>query len=455
MTREAVRPKPDARTARALAIACALIALSPCTALAQQDDARFEALERRVEELEAERDEARREAESKRANADWTRHVRLGGSGNFGWYEGQEDGVIAGSGLQVRDLRLFVDAELGESLEAFGHTVVRNAGFSFEWNVVRIGELFNDVGEAYVELQGIAGSDWLNFQAGRFQIPVGEAYLRYSRGRWTNPFISQPVSGTWFWDEGFKLYGGDARRSVAYIASITANETAFNSSVSDQKQYTLKLIHEPRDWLRLSASFLYGGRIGSATTTGSGGGLWLGETWARGVGGWTDVPVIQDGVEIPDGPPDVASSWYVGGDVVLDLERKLRLWLSYGAWSNQSDVDTYDRLVHAWIAELVLEGALASPLLETFYLGARASGLGTYDDARGYSYDSRTLSQVGYNARSLEEYSAVLGWRPIRHLVVRFEYTHRRSTMVSGAPAAQLDYTDDLDAWGIEIGAHF
>lgn len=418
-------------------------------------DSRFEALEERIEELEAERDRDDAAEASGRGGVDWSRYLRLSGSANLGWYDGQSDGVVNGSGFQVRDARFFVDAELGQGLELFGYTVVRNAGFSFEWDLVRIGILKNDVGDAYAELQGIVGSDWLNLQLGRFQIPVGEAYLRYGRGRWKNPFIAQPVAGTWYWDEGVKLYGGHSSGLLSYVASVTNNETAFNSSVSSQKQYTVKLITEPTRWLLLSASFLYGGDVGSATSPGSGGGLWIGETWGRGIGVKTTVPVYQNGVAIADGPLKVDSTWFAGADAVFEFEDRARIWLAYGAWDLDSSVDSYDRLIHQWIAEVVLYGGLVSSRLETIYVGARASGLGTYDDDRGYSYDYRTLDQVGYNARSLEEYSAVLGWQPIPLLAIRFEYTHRRSKMVSGVPAAQLDYEDDLDSWGVEIGIHF
>ncbi|MDH4017627.1 MAG: hypothetical protein OEV20_09815 [Actinomycetota bacterium] len=452
MTR--LRSIASARAAIVLAAAALLSPVDTARA-ADEDDARLEALEERIEELETERDAAREGSESRFGPGAWTRHVRIGGSANVGWYDGQSDGVVAGSGFQVRDARFFVDAELGQELALFGHTIVRNAGFSFEWDLVRIGMLSNRVGEAYAELQGIGGSEWLNFQLGRFQIPVGEAYLRYSRGRWKNAFISQPVGGTWFWDEGVKLYGRDVRGRFAYVASITENETAFNASVSSQKQYSLKLMTDPTPWLHLSASFLYGGDVGSATSPGSGGGLWLGETWARGIGVNTTLPVYQNGAAVADGPFKVDSSWYAGADAIFDFEDKASVWLAYGAWDIGSPDGAYDRMIHSWIAEVVVYGSLFSPRLDGVYLGARASGLGTYDDDRGYSYDVRTLAQTGYNGRSLEEYSAVLGWQPIELLVLRFEYTHRRATMVSGVPAAQLDYEDDLDAWGVEIGVHF
>ena len=45
--------------------------------------------------------------------------------------------------------------------------------------------------------QGFLGHSALNFQVGRFQIPVGETYLRYSQGEASKPFMTHPVGGPW------------------------------------------------------------------------------------------------------------------------------------------------------------------------------------------------------------------------------------------------------------------
>jgi hypothetical protein len=439
-------------------LVCSLLA-GP--AVAADDDERIADLERQVRELQVAQaaDDAREAAQAgsqaTRSSNDWTRYVRLGGSLNTGWYGAKVEGDASDNAFQIRDARFFVDAELGEGLELAGHTLIRNAGMSFEWNLVRIGTLFNNVGDLYIDLQGIADSPWVNLQVGRFQIPVGEAYLRYSQGYWKNPFISNPVAGTWWWDEGVKLYGGDERGRFSYVASITENETSFNSSVSGQKQYTLKLITDPTPWLRVSGSFVYAGRNGSETDPGSGGGLWIGETWARGIGVNSSVPVYQDGVQVADGPNDVDRSWFGGADVIVDLPEKGRLWLSYGGWRMVQTESDYDRQIHSWIAELVLYGSLLTPALDGLYLGGRASGIGTYDADQGYSLDFRTLSQYGYNMRSLQEYSVVIGWRPVQYVVVRTEYSRSRVEAIRGVPVSIMPARVDIDAWGVEVAVHF
>jgi hypothetical protein len=49
--------------------------------------------------------------------------------------------------------------------------------------------------------------EWLNLEVGRFQIPYGENYLRFGRGRASDPFVALSASPPWFWDEGLKLWG--------------------------------------------------------------------------------------------------------------------------------------------------------------------------------------------------------------------------------------------------------
>src|SRR5262245_3841255 len=193
---------------------------------------KIERLEQRVLELEDERERANQApAESQRAN-DWTRRVRLGGSTDAGFFGGEPDSLYDPDGFQIYDVRLFVDAALGEDVRLGDVKLFRDIGFSFEWNMVRLGSFQNEqfVGGLSTDFQGIGGSDWLNAQVGRFQIPVGESYLRYSRGYADRPFVSNDF-GPWWWDEGVRAYGsnsfGESGR-FGYVASVSDGDTPFN-----------------------------------------------------------------------------------------------------------------------------------------------------------------------------------------------------------------------------------
>ena len=176
--------------------------------------------------------------------------------------------------------------------------MVRNIGATVEWDLVRLGELQNQVGELYADFQGLGDSSWLNAQVGRFQIPLGENYLRFSKGYRDNPFISQHGRRTVVVGRGRPPLraGRRAAASATSRRSRTARPPSTSTRTRDP-QGTLKLYTDPWPWLHLSVSGLVSGEIGR-TSEASEGALWLGETWAMPVGLFADVPNFIDGVAV-------------------------------------------------------------------------------------------------------------------------------------------------------------
>jgi hypothetical protein len=380
-------------------------------------------LERRVEALET---------EGPAGATGWPARLRLSGSAFTGYFRSASDGFFPEGSFEVWDARLFLEADLGREVRVAERRALRDLGLVFEWDLVRLGELENGVGDLYVDLRGIADSDLLNLQAGRFQIPVGENYLRFGRGAAANPFITNPVGGPWWWDEGVRFYGSSPEERLGYVASVTDGETPFDGDADSDPQLTLKLFARPTEWLYLSASGLRAGRIGSSSSRAMSA-LWIGESWPRAFGSGSDVASFDDGVAIPDGPFELDGVTLLGGDVVLSLRDWARLWLAYGRVHVDSDGPSlYDRDLQYWIAELVLEGRGLSPRLDPFYLGLRSSGLGTFDRDEGYLLDSRTDDTLGYNQRWLQAASLVLGWRLTSLATLRAEYTLQRVALVRG-----------------------
>lgn len=441
------------RASAALALLAAAVAAAPVAAGAQGfvgEGAGY--LEQRVDAL-GDEIESRLEATSPLL-AEVARRVRISGSASFVWWDAQEDAQVCCERYQVWDARFFVDVLLAENVGPGDSVWLRSAGTSFEWDLFRLGYRDHEMGEVYLELQGFADSSWWNAQLGRFQIPIGENYLRFSKGARDNPFISNTVSGPWWWDEGLKLYGNDARGRFGYVASLTNGETRRDFGLEGGDQYTLKLFANPAPWLHLSVSGLYSGAMGNGDQRPQGA-LWLGEMWARPFGTASGLPNYVDGRAVPDGPERLDSTFYLGADAVLTHAAGVRLWLSYGSYEiDSAGASLYDRRLHAWIAELVLEGRLATPELRAFYLALRANGLGTYDHDEGYLLDIRTGGNAGHNLRSLEAYSAALGWRITRWTTVKVEYTHQQFDLVRGAGALR-DGVDDTDYLGAELVVAF
>lgn len=441
------------RRSRLLSAVFALVAglaLCPAPAVA---DAQTEDLERRVGDLEA-------IAAASGDGASWADHVRLGGSANTGGYFGRKNSVFHDRDFEIWDAALYVDAELGNAVRLGDHVVVRNAGMSFEWTVVRLGRERNSLGELFAEFQGLGDCGLLNLEVGRFQLPLGENYLRFSKGYRDNPFITNTVGGPWFWDEGIKLYGSTDSNLFTYVASVTEGGNPLNEDTGSGFQYTLKLITDPFPWLRASVSGMVSGKIGSEYDTpeqiGTGGGsLWMGETWSRGFGAGTSLPNYIHGSAEPDGPAVIDRAFFVGADLVVDLPDVARIWLAYGLWSLDQKGSLYDRDLHYWIAEVILRGALVARELENFYLGLRANALGTYDSGEGYEVDYRDANRLGWNVESQTAYSAVLGWHLLRHVTLRAEYTRTQIDLVRGVPRAIESQSTGVDSGGIEVGVSF
>jgi hypothetical protein len=440
---------------------------------------RIEALERRIEQLEAqqagqpqaqhtyERQEPQEPEESPATDArqttwrdglgvpEWTKRVSLSGSANAGYFNGEGESIVPDSSFQVWDTRFFVDADLGHDATIGNTTILRNAGFLFEWNLVRLGELENDVGELYADLQGVLGSSWLGVQVGRFQIPVGENYLRYSLGYRDNPFISDTIGGPWWWDEGLRFYGASTSGRYGYVASVSDGETPFNADQNPDVQGTLKLFARPTDWLHLSVSGLRSGKVGSNSSPALGA-LWLGEAFPRAFGSGTDVPSFDHGAPIADGPNRLESVSLLGGDVIFTLPDITRLWLAFGATAIDSDgPSVYDRTLYYWIAEVLLYGGMVSETLAPLYVGARANGLGTYDDAEGYLLDRRYASTLGYNMESAEAYSLVLGWKLFERVTLRGEYTFYDIGLVRGVDDAIRNKARDANYFALDARIAF
>jgi hypothetical protein len=142
--------------------------------------------------------------------------------------------------------------------------------------------------------------------------------------------------------------------------------------------------------------------------------------------------------------------------VILDYQELARLWLGGGRYDIETDGPRlYDRQLIYWVAELILEGRLASRSLDRAYLGLRSSALGTYDDDEGYLLDSRYAPTLGYNMSELTAWSAVLGYRLAPGLTLRVEYTRSLVDLVRGVADPIRDAADDVDFVGADVRLAF
>jgi hypothetical protein len=416
----------------------------------------IERLERRVVELEDAKATGPTFSGANGSAASWAERIRLSGSAELDYLQGQDDdeGIFHDGSTQVYDARIFVDADLGSDVRMGETTVFRDSGFTFEYNLVRLGYAQNEVGDLYVDLRGILARDWLNLEFGRFQIPFGENYLRFGRGRKNDPFIALTAAPPWFWDEGIKLWGKTSDGHFGYVASLTDGEGGFNEEGNGSKQVTLKLSWDPTEWMHLSASGLRTGTLGSDGSPAFAS-LWLGEAIPAAFGDGSSVPNYDHGVAVPNGPDKLRNVVVIGGDAIFKFP-DTRLWLSGGNASIDSHGPSlYDRDVLYWLAELIVQLRLISPTLDPMYLALRANGLGTYDDDEGYLLDFR-YRDVGYNMKALNAYAVALGLPLGDHMVLKAQYAIQNIGLVDGIEEEEIrDAAENADFFGMEIGVHF
>jgi len=273
-------------------------------------------LEKRIAELESSKSTRSAGGGGGGGGAEWPERLRLSGSADLNYLQASgssgEYGLYEQSSTQIYDARVFLDANLGSDARLGDVTVYRDAGFTFEWNVVRLGYAQNNIGDLYGDLRGLLGYEWLNLEIGRFQIPYGENYLRFGKGRPTDPFIALTASPPWFWDEGLKLWGKTSNGHFGYVASVTDGEGGLNRENNDSKQVTLKLTWDPSEWMHLSASALRTGSLGSNDSPAFAA-VWLGESIPAAFGSNTGVPSFDHGQEIADGPNKLRNVVVLGG----------------------------------------------------------------------------------------------------------------------------------------------
>jgi hypothetical protein len=416
-------------------------------------------LEQRLAELEESqalrvRDEVRANLAPVEARDHWSDRVRIGGSASLAYQDGGDDSPFDQAGASVWDARLFVDADLGRDLALGEQPLVRDVGFSLEWDLVRLSEISRlPAGEVYADLRGVLAQDWLNLQVGRFHIPFGEAYRLYSRGYANRPFVTNPIAAPWFWDEGVRIHGDFAEQSLGYVFAWSNGDSMFQQETDSDKALTLKLWAHPFDWLDLSVSGHRSGRIGSPSEDADSA-IWFGETWFRGLGDGAGQPIWSHGVIVPDGDTELDDVTALGGDAIWRWGEHVQGWLAYGGIQVDDHLlGANDRDLHYWIAELVLQGSWLARRLAPFYAALRASGLGTYDRDEGYLLDVRYGDSVGYNMHSLESWSLGLGWRLNENLTLRAEYALIDIDLVRGAP--MRDAVRDADSLALELGVRF
>ena len=335
------RPRRRRRCAASVAAIVSIVELLVCFAARAEDDVareRVEALERRNEELRRSTTGSRAAPRRARAARSRALHGRDGRAERLSAHPHRVGAPHPH--LRQRQHRLLRRrhriALRGHELPGLGRAplprrrprprrdagrhaqVARNIGFSFEWNVVRLGELQDTddpTGRSARPTSSSRASAAVagpTSRSGASRFPSARTTCASRRATANNPFITNTVGGPWWWDEGVRVYGSDDDGRFGYVASISDGETPTSSDdASREPQFTLKLCARPTAVAARQRERAALGSTSARTQRRAGSGaLWLGETWATPVGAlapriptWSGRRTI-----VPDGPNGIDST---------------------------------------------------------------------------------------------------------------------------------------------------
>lgn len=361
----------------------------------------------------------------------WWRNIELSGFAASGFYDTGSAGTREHGSFEIREASLFVEGEVWE-----------NIGFYLEFQSNRLGkdnQVFTRTGEVYLHFRDINLFEDMPIavKLGRIDIPFGEEYLR--QDAIDNPLISFSAAYPYGWDEGV-LVSGDYR-GVNWIAAVTDGTDDRSTDTNSDKSLNLKFYGNPTDALYLSLSLMREGDTSKGAfefggshlrpITSSAGLSSLGHTASNEVEG------LLGGVNA------MYSFDFMTHEAYLALA---------GGMARQDDTDQlFDRSFSWFSVEPYISFS------NNWYLVARYSEIGTYDDNEGYAFSGKTFTDgtgsFGFDTRRLQRLALGIGWTPNPRTRAKLEIGKDWFSLIDVSPLSTDN--DDRLFLGLEAAVRF
>lgn len=328
----------------------------------------------------------------------WWRNIDISGFGAAGFYDTGSAGTRDHGGFEIKEASLFIDAEVWENLSFF---------FEFQTNRLgRDGDQFTRTGEVHVHARNIVPSadTPIGLKLGRIDVPFGEEYLW--QDAIDNPLITNSAAYVYATDEGLMLYS--SVRGVHWIASVTDGLLFRGREENSDKALNLKFFGNPTESLYLSASYMNNGDSSLSALQFAGSFIQpVGARHQSTLGASPSSEVNSEFYSV-NGRYDFRGDW-VNGYVALSAGR-----------AEIDDKDPQFDRDFRWFA--------VEPLVtlgDQYYVVARYSEIGTYDDDEGYHFDGKTFAggntAFGYDTQRLRRLGLGFGWTPNPRLKAKVE----------------------------------
>jgi hypothetical protein len=381
----------------------------------------------------------------------------LSGNADLEFIYGQSNAFASGTRFLIDNARVYLDVDLAREVTLGSGLLAQEASFYIEGDLYREARFTGTVGSLYLRLDGLGGVREINVKLGRFLVPFGEEYRRFSEGRPENPLLSFSVAAPYGWDQGILAFGPLFEDEVRYFLAVTSGDAYFNQGSGAGVSVDGKLTVRPAPWIELSVSGLHVNRMGTPAHPAQSALEWSGEN-LRPLGYGSAVPSFQDGAVLPPDPDarlrDVGA-WE--GDLVLHAEEWGRLWLGYGGVQIHSGGSSlYDRSLRYAVVEALFEMRALAGDLEPFYLAARWSVIGTFDSGRGYLLGGLNAGDsLGWNTERVTELSVGAGFRMTSTIVFKIEASSFDFDLVRGVTPDLKSGATHRNYAGVGVSVHF
>lgn len=352
----------------------------------------------------------------------WWRNFELEGFGAVGFYDTGMNGTRPHGGFEIKEASLFVHADVWEDIELY-----------FEVQTNRLGkddQLFTRTGEVYVNFRDVIESDGfqVGIKTGRIDIPFGEEYLWQDAT--DNRLITNSASYVYGWDEGVLVYGQYG--ALAFVASITDGTDERSREDHDDKALNVKVSGNPTEALYLSASFMHNGVAAKSAVE---------------FGGSHFQPVGSSHVSTLGASSSSEVNAYM---YQVDFSYRITDYFSLSAHAgsaHQGDDDSQFERDFRWFA--------VEPyyqLNSRWYLSARYSEIGTYDDDEGYHFDGKTFANgngnFGYDTSKFRRLGVGFGYEPNPRVRLKMEVGKDWFDLID---ASTIATTDDREFVAVEV----
>jgi hypothetical protein len=328
--------------------------------------------------------------------------VRLSGEGGVGFLDTGSDGQYPNAEFRVNEARLFVDAQVWQSVYAFMELNLFTPE-SFGANV--------QVGELYVDAQDISqlwGQDGqLSARVGRFYIPFGEEYL--NRYAINNPLILNSLSDLWGVDEGVELYGKLGKYS--YVTAVQNGGIPSARDFTSDKSVAGRFSFDPNKWLHLSVSGMRTGTINVQNDVLSA--MWFGNGFFRSLG---------------SAATTTFQTMLFEGDVDFSLPHGfIRTFGGYIQYTDNDPAADNFRQVYYYSVEGVQD------LTKKFYVAAQFSQILAPNGFPIVADGTMNEYLFGPLTEEIWRVNIGIGYRFSPHFIAKTQYTIEKGKLVGGA----------------------